>query len=108
MPEMTEPQQIAITEILGITRDSLTSQLVYLGARLTQGVIDRIAAHITSWNAGIGSNWIDIEPNTANFGAKIKRSAAREQIQNAIANLLEMENYSPGGSGHYEVELTRG
>ncbi len=105
MPEFTEEQQIAITEVLGITRDSLTSHLVYLGSQVTQAVIDRIVVHLGAWDAGIGSDFIEVEPNNANLGARIRPGQAREQIQNAIANLLNIASW--GGSST-EVYLERG
>lgn len=107
MPEFTEDQMIKIAEVLDVTRDSLQSQIVYLGSRVTQKVIDRIAVHLASWDEGIGSNFLEIHPNTANFGAKISAENAREQIQNSIRSLLEIDGYGSGSSPH-TVYLERG
>jgi hypothetical protein len=108
MAEFSEAQQIAITEVLGITRDSLTSQLVYLGERVTQGVIDRIQEHLDSWDAGIGTNYVRVHPNLKNFGAEINPDLARDAIRSNIGNLLEFSSWGSGGGDHDTVYLERG
>lgn len=106
MPEFTETQQIAITEILGITRDSLTSRIVYLGGRVTQAVIDRVTVHLANWDDGIGAENIRVHPNVKNFGVEINPELAKEQIRAAIGNLLELSGWA--SSGNDEVYLERG
>lgn len=106
MPEFTEVQRIAIVEILEINRASLESQIVFLGSRVTQAVIDRVQVLTTSWNGGIGSKFVKIRPNTRNFGAEIDPDAAREQIRTSIANLLEFPDW--GSSAHQFTYLERG
>lgn len=103
---LSEANAINIAQILGIAPFEVTDQIAWIGDRFTAAVQTAVEAQITLWTAGASTNYTDIEPNMANFGAKIRAESARKAIRERIAVLLERPDWASGSTGS-QARLTR-
>lgn len=103
---LSEANEIKTGQILGLAPFEITDQITWIGDRFTAAVQSAVEAQITLWDAGASTNYTNIEPNVANFGAKISAESARKAIRERIAVLLERPDWASGGAGS-QARLTR-
>lgn len=102
----TEAEKLKIAKILGTDYIEVNDQIFNLGTDwITAEVETQVRAEITRWDAGIGTDFVSIEPNTANYGARIDPNLEKDDIRSNIANLLYLTDYVKRSSG---VSLVRG
>ena len=95
---LTETQKLKLAQILGVDYIEVNDQIFNLGASyITPAVESLLLEQIDRWEAGAGSDFVAIEPNTANFGAKIDPNLEKADIRRNIANLLYLRDYSGTG-----------
>ena len=94
----SETEKGTLAEILGVNPLVINDHLNLVVSDLTTETEDLIQADIVLW-ATYRSDFINVHPNTANFGAEIKPAEARAAIRNRIANWLtfKMEISSSAG-----------
>jgi hypothetical protein len=101
---LTETEKLKLAQILGVNYIEVNDQIFNLGSSyITPEVETLLRAELTRWNAGAGNEFVSVEPNTANYGAKIDPDLEKADIRKNIANLLYLKNYSSG-----QVRLVRG
>ena len=101
---LTESEKLKCAQILGVDYIKVNDQVFNLGDEwITASVETEIRAQIARWDAGAGSNFVSVEPNTANFGARIDPELEKADIKRNIANLLYLTDLTSG-----EVRLVRG
>ena len=102
---LTESQKLKLAQILGVDYITVNDQIFNLGtAYITPAVEEELLNQIDRWDAGIGSDFVSIEPNIANYGARIDPKLEKADIRKNIANLLYLTDLLPFGS----VSLMRG
>lgn len=102
---LTEVQKLKLAQILGVNYIEVNDQIFNLGsAWITPAVESLLLEQIDRWEAGVGSDFVSIEPNTANYGARIDPNIEKNDIRRKIANLLYLDDYMTGGG----IELVRG
>lgn len=102
---LSEANQLKVCQILNVTPSVLEYQLSLLADDFTSAVQTAVEAQITLWDAGASTNYTDIEPKEANFGAKISAGSARQAIAQRIAVLLDRPDWASGAGSS---RLTRG
>lgn len=103
---LTEANKLKLAQILSVDYIMVNDQIFNLGATyITAEVETLLLAQIARWDAGAGTDFVSIEPNTANYGARIDPELEKEDIRRNIANLLYLTDYVNGSSG---VTLVRG
>lgn len=101
---LTEAQKLKLAQILGVDYITVNDQIFNLGtAYITAEVETQLIAQITRWDAGAGTDFVSVEPNTANFGARIDPNLEKADIRKNIANLLYLRDYMSG-----QISLVRG
>ena len=101
---LTESEKLKCAQILGVDYIEVNDQVFNLGdAWITASVETEIRAQIARWDAGVGTDFVSVEPNTANFGARINPELEKADIRRNIANLLYLRDYA--GT---QVRLVRG
>jgi hypothetical protein len=102
---LTEANKLKLAQILGVDYITVNDQIFNLGATyITAEVETLLLAQITRWDAGAGTDFVAIEPNTANYGARINPEAEKDDIRKNIANLLYLTDYLNTGG----IYLVRG
>ena len=103
----TESEKLKIAKILNTNFVTVNDQLTNLGTDyITAAVETAVRAEITRWDAGAGSDFVSVEPNTANYGARIDPDLEKQDIRQNIANLLYLFEFA--GSAGNSVTLLRG
>lgn len=103
---LTESQKLKLAQILGTDYITVNDQIFNLGTSyITAEVETQLIAQITRWEAGAGTEFVSIEPNTANYGARIDPELEKNDIRKNVANLLYLTDIF-FGSG--QVRLVRG
>ena len=97
---LSEANQLKVCQILQITPSVLEYQLTILATDFTSTVQTAIEAELTRWTT-LGAKFVAIEPNTANYGAKIDPTLAKNDIRKNIAILLERPDWAGASSGNY-------
>lgn len=93
MPSLSETDKLKIAKILGVDYVTINDQIFNLGsAYVTDAVVTMVQAEITRWDAGVGSDFVNIEPNTANYGARINPDNEKADIRKNIATLLYLQD----------------
>jgi hypothetical protein len=101
---LTESEKLKIAQILGVNYIEVNDQIFNLGDTwITPAVEDGVRELIGRWDAGVGSDFVSVEPNTANFGARINPDLEKADIRRSIANLLYLTHLASG-----QVRLVRG
>jgi hypothetical protein len=91
---LTETQKLKLAQILGTDYITVNDQIFNLGtAYITAEVETQLIAQITRWDAGAGTDFVSVEPNTANYGARINPDLEKADIKRNIANLLYLKDY---------------
>jgi hypothetical protein len=98
---LTEAEKLSIGNILGVDYISLDAHLDFYASKYTTASDTAVRAELTRWTAS-GAKFVAIEPNTANYGAKIDPEKAKADIRKNLANLLFYKlptsgNYLPRG-----------
>ena len=102
---LTETQKLKLAQILNTDYITVNDQIFNLGTDyITPAVETLLLEQIDRWDAGVGSDFVAIEPNTANFGAKIDPHLEKADIRRNIANLLYLTDLIGGG----QMVLVRG
>ena len=102
----TETEKLKIAKILGTNYVEVNDQIFNLGETwITATVETQVRAEITRWDAGAGTDFVSVEPNAANYGARIDPELEKEDIRRNIANLLYMSDYNKTSG---QVVLMRG
>jgi hypothetical protein len=101
-------QQLSICKILGINKVKLTAQLTYFAPDITSEIEAAVQDEIDRWDSGIGAKFTRVEPNSANFGARIDPDLAKEDVRQNIANLLFFDMSDLGRSSIETFEIERG
>lgn len=95
---LSETQKLKLAQILAVDYITVNDQIFNLGATyITAAVETLLLEQIDRWDAGVGSDFVSIEPNTANYGAKIDPNMEKADIRRNIANLLYLTDLSGGG-----------
>lgn len=103
---LTEANKLKLAQILGVDYIEVNDQIFNLGASyITPAVESLLLEQIDRWDSGVGSDFVSIEPNTANYGARIDPELEKADIRRNIANLLYLRDYA-GGIG--QIRLVRG
>ena len=106
---LTEANLNRLVDILEVTRRDLELQITFLGSEFTAQVQTDVEAKITEWDAGVGSDFINIHPNTENFGAEKNAERAKDQIRKFLSNLFQRPDWVGGSSGgSYVSSVQRG
>lgn len=101
---LTETEKLKCAQILGVDYIEVNDQVFNLGDQwITAAVETQIRAQITRWEAGAGTDFVSVEPNTANFGARIDPELEKNDIRRILANLLYLTDYA--GT---QIRLVRG
>jgi hypothetical protein len=101
---LTETEKLKLAQILQVDYIEVNDQIFNLGTEwITPAVEEQLREQIERWDSGIGSNFVSVEPNTANFGARINPDLEKVDIRQSIANLLYLRNYVGG-----QTRLMRG
>lgn len=101
---LTESEKLKCAQILGVDYIKVNDQIFNLGDEwITPSVETEVRAQIARWDAGAGSNFVSVEPNTANFGARIDPELEKADIKRNIANLLYLTDLTPNA-----IRLVRG
>src|SRR5947209_14787712 len=104
----TEPQKLSICKILGVNVLKLNAQLTFFGPDITAEIETEVVSEIARWNGGIGTKFTSVEPNSANFGAKIDPDHAKDDVRANIATLLFFEPSDLGTTFNETFEIERG
>jgi len=89
----TTADKIAIVKTLGTSFDALNSHLTWRAGDITTDIVSAVLIEITAFNA-IANDGVEVFPTATNFGARISRSALRDERRENIRNLL---NFYPLG-----------
>lgn len=101
---LTEAQKLKLAQILQTDYITVNDQIFNLGsAYITPEVETQLQAQIDRWDSGIGTDFVSVEPNTANYGARINPDLEKADIRRSIANLLYLRDYLAG-----QTRLVRG
>lgn len=100
----TETERLAICEICGIDTIRLTQRLAAYDNEITSGVEDKVRGLIDRWNAGVGTNFVRVEPSASNKGVSIDPEREKREIRKTIAKLLWFSDIVGGGG----VRMVRG
>ncbi len=101
---LTESQKLKLAQILQTDYITVNDQIFNLGASyITPEVETLLQEQIDRWDSGIGSDFVSVEPNTANYGARINPDLEKADIRRNIANLLYLRDYLAG-----QTRLVRG
>lgn len=101
------PAQVnKVATILQVTPLHIEGQIIWLSDRMTSVLQTAIEDEIDRWDAGIGTNFIDVDPNLANFGAIIRADREKNDIRKNIATLLERPEWARGNA--MQIEMVRG
>jgi hypothetical protein len=98
----SDSQKLSIARIVGITPTLLDAQLVSLGDTLTAAVETAVIAEITRWSE-VADDFVEIEPNAANYGVRIRPTLVKADIVRNILFLLEMTMQMPTTMGTITV-----
>jgi hypothetical protein len=102
---LSESQKLKLAQILGVDYIEVNDQIFNLGPTwITSAVEDELQVQIDRWDAGVGTDFVSVEPNSSNFGARIDPNLEKADIRRNIANLLYLTDYR-GSSG---INLMRG
>lgn len=102
---LTESQKLKLAQILNTDYITVNDQIFNLGTDyITAAVETLLLAQIARWDAGVGTDFVAIEPNTANYGAKIDPNLEKADIRKNIANLLYLTDLLGNG----QMILVRG
>lgn len=103
---LTEANKLKLAQILGVDYIMVNDQIYNLGSTyITAEVESMLLAEIDRWDAGAGNDFVSVEPNTANYGARIDPSLEKADIRKNIANLLYLTDLV-GGTG--QIAFVRG
>lgn len=97
---LSEANKLKICQILQVVSTVLDDQLTWMGSNFTSTVQTAIEAELTRWTT-LGAKFVAIEPNTANYGAKIDPTLAKNDIRKNIAILLDRPDWAGASSGNY-------
>lgn len=84
----TATQFLSIVKITGVDAITLQNVLDYYATDITSNVETAVIAEILRWDAGAGADFVSVEPNLKNFGARIEPERAKNDIRKNIANML--------------------
>ncbi len=84
----TATQFNSIVKITGVDAITLQSVLDYYDVQITSDVETDVIAEIDRWDSSIGADFVSVEPNVKNFGARIDPERAKNDIRKNIGNLL--------------------
>lgn len=103
---LTEAEKLNIAKILNTDFVTINDQIFNLGtAYITPAVETAIRAELTRWSSGAGSEFVTVEPNTANFGARINPELEKADIRRNLANLLYLNDLLDSSTS---IRLVRG
>jgi len=94
----TEAQKLSICKILGVNSIELGVQLSAYSEHITAAVETAVIAEIARWDAGAGTNFVAVRPNTANEGADMDPERAKYDIRKNIGLFLLFPESVWGGS----------
>lgn len=103
----TEAEKLKVAMILNTDYVTINDQIYDLGVTyITAEVETLVRAQITRWDAGAGSDFVSVVPNTANYGAQIDPELEKADIRRNLTNLLYLTDLLGGNSS--QVRLVRG
>lgn len=95
---LTETQTLTIAEILGVSVVDIDDQIVWLGnTYATSAWQTRVEAQLTRWTTA-GVDFVAIEPNVKNFGAKIDPNNEKADIRANLATLFQRSDWKASSS----------
>ena len=103
---LTESEKLTIAKILNTDYVTVNDQLFNVGdVYITPAVETQVRAEITRWNSGAGSDFVSVEPNAANYGARINPDLEKADIRRNLANLLYLTDLLDDSTS---IRLVRG
>lgn len=101
---LTESQKLKLAQILGTDYIAVNDQIFNLGSSyITAEVESMLQAQIDRWESGVGTNFVKVQPDSANKGVSIDPEREKSDIRRNIANLLYMKGFAPS-----QTRLVRG
>lgn len=100
--------KLSIAQILGWTVSEIDTHLITFAPTISAEAEAAVLSLIDQYNALEPDDGVEIFPNVANFGARVKNSyaVAQSRIKNSILSLI---NYSSGAAGgEFSTCLERG
>ena len=97
MATFSETQITDLAAILETNSDYLSNRLGTYREVITEADKAKVLGLMATWETA-GNKFTSIEPNTANFGARINPGDRKDQIKKQIAGLLQCSDI-PSGSG---------
>ncbi len=93
---LSETNVLKIAQILNRISLEVEQQINLMGSRLTSTVQTLIEAQILLWDTA-SVDYVSVDPNVKNFGARINAGDARNAIRQRIAILLEKSEWGSSG-----------
>lgn len=88
---LSENEKLTIAKILRTNYVVVNDQITNLGATyITATVETAIRDELTRWETA-GVDFVDVDPNERNFGARIRADRAKNDIRSNLANLLYLD-----------------
>lgn len=103
---LTESEKLKVAKILNTDYITVNDQIFNLGeSYITPAVETAVRAELTRWDAGAGNDFVSVEPNTANYGARINPELEKADIRRNLTNLLYLNDLLDNSAG---IVLLRG
>lgn len=105
---LTEAQKLKIAKILNTDYVTVNDKIFDLGTTyITPEVETQVIAELARWDAGVGTDFVSVEPNTANYGARIDPELEKGDIRRNLINLLYLQDLL-GRTSTSQKSLVRG
>lgn len=85
---LTEDERLDVCEICNVNIIELNHRLLWFEAKITPAVEDKVRGLIDRWKAGVGTDFVEVQPTTTNKGVSIDPNREKNDIRRAIANYL--------------------
>lgn len=92
---------VIVSQILQVTPNDLDAQMSWLGAVFTSAKQTAVEAQIALW-ATAGTKTTRLHPTESNKGVETRPDAARADIKNNIAILLERPDWAGVGGFQFQ------
>jgi hypothetical protein len=101
----SEDEKIAICEICVIDKIALGHRLEWFDLQITTEVENKVRSLIDRWNAGVGTDFVRVDPQATNKGVSIDPNREKNDIRRTIGTLLWITDLMGAGGA---VKIYRG
>jgi len=101
----TQEEKLSICEICDINTIALGQRLEWYDGEITTDVENKVRGLIDRWNAGVGTDFVKVEPQTTNKGVSIDPNREKNDIRRTIGTLLWITDLMGVGG---TVKISRG